>query len=85
MTAKPKVSRPTTAKKFKRYGSAKFGKKKPKKSDPVARYQQMQNSWKTSKFLKQSSGTKQGRKLDLAGFNQWKKIVQDSNKPVKHS
>ena len=44
----------------------------------------MQNSWNSSKFLKKS-GTKQGRKLDLEGFNQWKKIVQDSNKPVKQS
>ena len=59
------------------------GKKKSKKSDPVARYQSMQNSWKSSKFLRANKGTKQGRKLDLAGFNQWKRIVQTHNKPTK--
>ena len=83
MTAKPRY-RPPTAKKMKRTGTAKYGPKKNRKTDPVARYQQMQNSWNSSKFLKKS-GTKQGRKLDLEGFNQWKKIVQDSNKPVKQS
>lgn len=54
-----------------------------KKSDPVSRYQTMKNSWSKSKFLSQHKGTKQGRKLDLAGFNQWAKLVQNSQqKPV---
>ena len=57
--------------------------KMKKKSDPVSRYQQMQNSWSKNKFLSQHKGTKQGRKLDLAGFNQWARMVQSLNqKPV---
>ena len=84
MHENPKVSvtqkRPGTAKSrgLKRPNSAykstynKYGQFKPmkiKKSDPVSRYQSMQNSWKSSKFLRTHKGTKQGRKLDLAGFN----------------
>lgn len=57
--------------------------KKSKKSDPVSRYQSMQNSWNQSKFLSKNKGTKEGRKLDLAGYNQWAKVVQNSQvKPV---
>lgn len=54
-----------------------------KKSDPVSRYQSMQNSWTKNKFLSKNKGTKQGRKLDLCGFNQWARMVQNSQvKPV---
>ena len=54
-----------------------------KKSDPVSRYQSMQNSWSKNKFLSKHKGTKQGRKLDLAGFNSWARMVQSSQqKPV---
>jgi hypothetical protein len=54
-----------------------------KKSDPVSRYKAMQNSWAKNKFLSKHKGTKQGRKLDLAGFNQWANMVQNSQvKPV---
>jgi len=57
--------------------------KMKKKSDPVSRFQAMQNSWSKNKFLSKHKGTKQGRKLDLAGFNQWARMVQSTNhKPV---
>jgi hypothetical protein len=43
----------------------------------------MKNSWAKNKFLSKNKGTKQGRKLDLAGYNQWKKMVHASQpKPV---
>lgn len=85
-TAKPKCKkRPGTGlSSTSVYGNKKGLKAKMmKKSDPVSRYQSMQNSWAKNKFLSKHKGTKQGRKLDLAGFNQWAKIVQSSNqKPV---
>lgn len=87
-TAKPVQTkkRPTTAglSTTSVFGSKKSLKTKmQKKSDPVSRYQSMQNSWSKNKFLKQHKGTKQGRKLDLAGFNQWARMVQSSQpKPV---
>ncbi len=65
-------SRPKTAK-TKRPGTKKITKYN-KKSDPVARYQQMQNSWSKHKL------SKGGRKLDLAGFNRWAKMVQSTPK-----
>ncbi|CAD8096208.1 unnamed protein product [Paramecium sonneborni] len=37
----------------------------PKKSDPVARYQQMSQQWKKTKFLQNTNGQKEGRKLNL--------------------
>lgn len=86
-TAKPKASkkRPSTGLSTKSgFGTQKGLKTKMmKKSDPVSRYQAMQNSWTKNKFLSQHKGTKQGRKLDLCGFNQWARMVQSSNqKPV---
>lgn len=43
----------------------------------------MKNSWSNCKFLSQHKGTKEGRKLDLAGYNQWAKAMQSSqHKPV---
>ncbi|CAD8191296.1 unnamed protein product [Paramecium pentaurelia] len=37
----------------------------PKRSDPVARYQQMSSQWKKTKFLQNTNGLKEGRKLNL--------------------
>ncbi|CAD8181083.1 unnamed protein product [Paramecium pentaurelia] len=37
----------------------------PKRSDPVARYQQMSQQWKKTKFLQNTNGMKEGRKLNL--------------------
>ncbi|CAD8096063.1 unnamed protein product [Paramecium sonneborni] len=37
----------------------------PKRSDPVARYQQMSQQWKKTKFLQNTNGLKEGRKLNL--------------------
>ena len=49
-----------------------------KKTDPVSRYQNMQNQWKSSSFLK-SSDNKQGRKLELDRFHKWSSIVHAHN------
>ena len=62
--SRPKTANPKTKTKVKKIAKYK------KKSDPVARYQQMQNCWSKNNLAKG------GRKLDLAGFNRWKKIVQ---------
>lgn len=54
-----------------------------KNSDPVSRYKTMKDSWSNCKFLAQQKSVKEGRKLDLAGFNQWAKAMQNSShKPV---
>jgi hypothetical protein len=45
-----------------------------KKTDPVSRYQNMQNQWKSSSFLK-ASDSKQGRKLELDRFHKWSTVV----------
>ena len=87
-TAKPSKGkkRPTTA--FLSTASTFSSKKslrtkKNKKSDPVSRYQSMKNSWTKSKFLSKNKGTKEGRKLDLAGYNSWIKYTHNSqHKPV---
>jgi hypothetical protein len=52
-----------------------------KKSDPVSRYQNMQNQWQKSSFLKASGGTnnKQGRKLELDRFHKWSSLVHQHN------
>lgn len=41
-----------------------------KKSDPVSRYQNMQNEWKSHRFL-QSTSNKEGRKLDIDRYHKW--------------
>lgn len=55
------------------YNNKKF-KTIPKKSDPVSRYQSMQQAWKSNKFLKSNNNTsssksganeREGRKLNL--------------------
>jgi hypothetical protein len=61
-------------------------KKKPlanpkKKSDPVSRYQSMQQQWTKSKFLK--CGGQQGRKLELDRFQKWRTMTDVQNE--KHS
>ena len=54
-----------------------------KNSDPVSRYRTMKESWTNCRFLAQQKGIKEGRKLDLAGFNQWAKAMQNSShKPL---
>lgn len=62
----PKLTRPTTAK------TSKFNKntKKQTKTDPVSRYQSMQNQWSQSAFLSKNGQT--GRKLELDRFNKWR-------------
>ena len=52
-----------------------------KKSDPVRRFQNMQNQWQKSSFLKASGGTnnKQGRKLELDRFHKWSSLVHQHN------
>ena len=53
------------------------------KSDPVSRYKSMRESWSSCRFLTQHKGTKEGRKLDLAGYNQWARAMQNSlHKPL---
>ena len=52
-----------------------------KKTDPVSRYQSMQNEWSKSSFLKKTTGGN-GRKLELDRFNQWRKLADDENKRI---
>ena len=68
-----KLRRPASATHFKSRTDETI---KKKKSDPVSRYQNLRNEWSKSTFLK-TQGNKQGRKLDLAGFNQWKAVVHN--------
>ena len=49
-----------------------------KKTDPVSRYQNMQNQWKSNSFLK-SSDSKYGRKLELDRFHKWSSLVHAHN------
>lgn len=87
-TAKPnsRPKRPSTAymSTASTFNSTKsLKRRKVNKCDPVSRYQSMKNSWTNCKFLSQNKGTKEGRKLDLAGYNQWVKHTQNSqHKPV---
>lgn len=53
-----------------------------KKTDPVSRYQSMQNQWQRNNFLK-SSDNKQGRKLELDRFHKWSSVVHAQNEPCK--
>lgn len=46
---------------------------KQKKTDPVSRYQNIQNEWSKSVFLKK--GGQNGRKLELDRFNKWRVLV----------
>ncbi|CAD8200854.1 unnamed protein product [Paramecium octaurelia] len=51
----------------------------PKRSDPVARYQQMSQQWKKTKFLQNTNGMKEGRKLNLdTRIEQQKQELKDS-------
>ena len=52
---------------------AKKSNKPMKKTDPVSRYQSLQNEWKRSKNL--VSNNKEGRKLDLDRFHKWSSLV----------
>eukprot|EP00347_Sterkiella_histriomuscorum_P006515 403352473 len=78
----PKFKRPQTANAKSANSLAQFKSysKVQKKSDPVSRYQNMQNERKTIKFLKQDN--KQGRKLDLDRFHKWSTLVHQHNTAV---
>lgn len=41
--------------------------------------QNLQNEWKTNKFLKQAVDNKQGRKLDLDRFHKWSTLVHQQH------
>lgn len=51
---------------------------KPKKTDPVSRYQNLQNDWKKNNLIK-NGATKQGRKLELERFNKWSQACKAYN------
>ncbi|CDW87870.1 UNKNOWN [Stylonychia lemnae] len=76
----PKFKRPQTAsvKSAGNFAQFKANKNVKKKTDPVSRYQSLQNEWKTNSFLKQSNN-KQGRKLDLDRFHKWSSLVHAHN------
>ena len=79
----PLLKRPQTTKVPKPLGKALViasgEKKKPKKTDPVARFKNLQTQWKSSSFLKSSDNNKQGRKLELDRFHKWSSIVHAHN------
>lgn len=54
-----------------------------KKSDPVSRYQNLSNEWRSNHFLKGNSN-KEGRKLDLDRFHKWTTLVQTHNQQAHH-
>lgn len=77
--AVPRTVRPLTAnvKSTQNLGPVKKANKAYKKSDPVSRYQSLQNEWKKSKNL--VSNNKEGRKLDLDRFHKWSSLVHAHN------
>ena len=66
------MKRPMTAniKPSKGFNSVPSKKKQNKKTDPVSRYQNLQNEWKSNRFLNKSS-LKEGRKLDIDRYHKW--------------
>ncbi len=67
------MNRPMTAnvKPMKAFTAPQPAKKKiSKKSDPVSRYQNLQNEWKTNRFLK-ATNNKEGRRLDIDRYHKW--------------
>ncbi len=88
--AKPHYAPPAQPKTFVRPATAKINypvlrKKKPgKKTDPVSRYQALQNEWSKSGFLNKNTGSKQGRKLELDRFHKWSSIMHQHNSTMGH-
>jgi hypothetical protein len=73
----PRMKRPMTAN-VKLTNNCMKPLSKKKKTDPVSRYQNMQNEWQKNHFLK-TGNNKQGRKLELDRFHKWSSLVHAIN------